>query len=79
MAPGILTDAPLQEDRCTQKETNTRVSEQVQQWPRTFATELAWNASTFESEQNYTTEVTQSDNEEIAMGLESFLGKLLPP
>ena len=38
---------------------------------------MAWDASTFKCERDYITEITQSDNEEIATSLAAFLSKFL--
>ena len=79
MAPGILAESPRETYGCSQKEKLVDAGQQVQQWPKHFTSEMAWNGHAFQTEQDYTTVITQAENEEIAAGIAIFLGMLLWP
>jgi hypothetical protein len=75
MAPGILTETSDLENVSRSVQKFNRLSEQMQQRFKPFTNALVWNASTFKSEQEYTFEVTLSQNLEIAVALAAFLGE----
>ena len=72
MAPGALIETAGQDVFSSTVEKVNLFSDRVQQWPRSFTNSLAWDASTFKSVQDYTIEVTRSENERISFALAAF-------
>ena len=77
MAPRALTETSDQDFFSGTVQKVNSLSQRVQQWPRSFTNALAWDAFTFNSVQDYTIEVTRSENKEIASALGDFLGEYL--
>jgi hypothetical protein len=72
MAPGMLDTALY--PHSTPGIPSTK-SLKTHGWPRSLANGLAWKGSSFQSELDYTLEVTEAHNQELRQALTHFLGK----
>ena len=72
MAPGLLIESGGSEPRRSLKDERFSGFEHLQSWPKNLQSDLAWDASSFNSEDDYTLTLTQQDRAEIEIALNFF-------